>query len=311
MLKGIDISKWQGEVDWSAIKAAEDFVIIKSSEGDPDPGQTTQQYEDPMFKTNQAGARSVGILLGYYHFARPDFNAPEGEAEECFNAIGGLQENEIVCLDMETAGQTGAANLVDWAKRWLDHFQSLSGLKPLIYMSESWVDDYDWSNVYNAGYGLWVAKYGANDGTVPTQGVNTGVWPTAAIWQYTSVASAAGIHPVDADNFYGDDAAFDKYGYHAPVETPPAPPVEPTAPIAEPTPTPEPVVVPEPPVVEPLTPTEPVVPVVDAPVAPEVPVVPGVTITAPAVPDHNLGRLTWFLDVIEKLIAHIRSEITK
>jgi GH25 family lysozyme M1 (1,4-beta-N-acetylmuramidase) len=216
MLKGADFSKWQGTIDWDAVKASLDFAIVKATEGSPDPGQSVAAYEDPAFKRNQAEARRVGILRGWYHFGRPDFNDPEPEAEELWSAIGGLQKGEVVCLDME---QSTTKDVVDWSKRFLDRFQQLSGgLKGLIYMSESWVLAHDWTSVYGAGYGLWVAKYGANDGSVPSS-VNTGIWPTAAIWQYASVGSAAGISPLDMDNFYGDAASWMKYGYNEPFTT--------------------------------------------------------------------------------------------
>lgn len=232
MLHGIDISKYQGNVNFDTLKGAVDFVIIKASEGDPDPGQSVQQYEDPAFEHNQSEARRVGLLRGYYHFARPDYNDPIGEAIEFASAVGALQQGEIAFLDMET---TTTKDVVSWSKQWLDKVTELLGVKPVIYLSESWVNSHDWSSVYSAGYGLWVAKYGVNDGTVPS-GVNTGIWPTAAFWQYTSVAQAAGIHPVDADNFYGDASAFVRYGFQPAVApTPPADPT-PTPPAPDPTP---------------------------------------------------------------------------
>lgn len=283
MLKGIDISRWQGSLNWSLIKNSVDFVIIKSSEGDPDPGQSVQQYEDPMFKTNQAGARSVGILRGYYHFARPDYNEPIGEAEEFVNAVGPLEQGEVLCLDMETNANK---DIVAWSKAFLDHVFQLTGTRPLIYLSESWVTSHDWSSVFNANYGLWVAKYGVNDGNVPS-GVNTGIWPTAAIWQYTSVASAAGIHPVDADNFYGTAETFQKYGY------------QPAQPTPQPTPTPQPIPQPAPePTPEPIPAPTP---------SPSPGPVPTPTPTPKPQPMPNpVAKSNWLIELITKILKFLR-----
>lgn len=223
MLHGIDLSHYQGNIDFDVLVKEVDFVIIKSTEGCPDPGQNVASYEDPQFKHYQSESRRVNLLRGYYHYARPDYNDPEPEAAEFVNAIEGLKLGEIMCLDFEQATNK---DIVDWCKRWLDKVASLTSTLPLIYLNENLITSHNWTSVYNAGYGLWVAKYGVNDGSIPPS-VNTGVWPTAAFWQYTSVATVAGIHPVDADNFYGDMTSFAKYGYtpnNVPTSTSPSTP---------------------------------------------------------------------------------------
>lgn len=48
---------------------------------------------------------------------------------------------------------------VQYAKTFLDRVFNVTGIKPLIYMSESVVRSYDWTSIAEAGYGLWVAKY--------------------------------------------------------------------------------------------------------------------------------------------------------
>ncbi len=232
MLRGTDLSHYQGNVDWDAIKATVDFAIVKATEGSPDPGQTVEAYEDQSFRRNQVEMRRVGILHGFYHFARPDFNDPESEAVEFVSALGPLQEGEVLFLDFE---HETTKDIVDWCRRWLAKVEDLTGNKALVYLNESLVNSQNWSPVFNSGHGLWVAKYGVNDGTVPG-GVATGVWPTAAFWQYSSVGTVAGIHPVDLDNFYGDREAFLKYGYHAPVSPAPSQ----TAPAPDPVPIPAP-----------------------------------------------------------------------
>lgn len=218
MLNGFDYSRYQGQVNFQGMKDAFQFGIAKASEGCPDPGETVQQYMDGMFIKNRDGMRSIGILRGFYHFARPDFNEPEAEAQEFVNAVGGFQDDEVAALDLEVYVVKSGIDIVQWALRWLEEFERLTGNKALIYLNESTIKGHDWSPVYNADHGLWAAKYGANDGTVNP--IDTGIWPTAAIYQFTSKGSGDGMGPLDLDQFYGDAATWAKYGYRAPFETP-------------------------------------------------------------------------------------------
>lgn len=180
MLRGIDISQWQnvGISDQAA-----DFVIIKATEGDG--------YTDPRCDAHYQDAKSKGKLLGVYHFARPDLgNSGRAEAEWFVHEIQGYIGEAILVLDWEVQQWR-----VDWAKEFLDRVKELTGVKPLIYMSASPVNAYDWSSVANADYGLWIAgypaKYNVPNPPEPAEGempFGTGAWGFWAIWQYTSSA---------------------------------------------------------------------------------------------------------------------------
>src|SRR5689334_12438956 len=62
--KGIDVSKWQGTINWSSVKAAGvAFAFIRLSDG--------ANTKDAKFAANWAGAKSVGIIRGAYQFFRP------------------------------------------------------------------------------------------------------------------------------------------------------------------------------------------------------------------------------------------------
>jgi GH25 family lysozyme M1 (1,4-beta-N-acetylmuramidase) len=198
MLKGIDISKWQsvGTGD-----QAEDFVIIKATEGDG--------YTDPSCDAHYQRAKSQGKLLGVYHFARPDLgNSATAEANWFVSQIKGYIGEAILVLDWEV--QT---NKTAWAKEFLDRVKQLTGVKPLIYMSASVVNGNDWSSVANADYGLWIAgypaKYNVKNPPVPTEKdmpFGLGAWKFWAIWQYTSSAGT-----LDRDIAAMDASAWKKY----------------------------------------------------------------------------------------------------
>ena len=181
MLKGIDISMWQsvGTGD-----LADDFVIVKATEGNG--------YTDPSCDAHYQRAKSQGKLVGAYHFARPDLgNSAEAEADWFVSQIQGYIGEAILVLDWEVQQWR-----TDWAKAWLDRVYAKTGVKPLIYMSASPCNSYDWSAVAAADYGLWIAGYPAQynvpNPPTPAEGempFGTGAWNGLwAIWQYSSSA---------------------------------------------------------------------------------------------------------------------------
>lgn len=220
MLKGIDISHWQnGFTDFSAV----DFAIFKATEG--------TNYVDNCCDKFYQQAKKQGKKLGVYHFARPDLNSAEAEANFFVENVKGYVKEAILVLDWEPG--RGQISNVAWAKTWLDKVYSLTGVKPIIYMSQSPENSYDWSSVANSDYGLWVAKYGSNNGQQGTQ-PTIKHWKFYALWQYTSKGRVSGYNgDLDLDVFSGDTSAWDKYAGGSGTPTPqPAP---------QPTPAPTPI----------------------------------------------------------------------
>ena len=203
-LKGIDISNYQRGLDLAQIDC--DFVIIKATEG--------KSYVDPLCNTFFQKALSLGKKLGVYHFANNSDNTAKQEADWFINNTRGYIGKAIPVLDWED----DVTDNVPWALEWLQRVEQAYGCKPLIYMSESVVNRYDWSPVANANYGIWVAKYRDNlpdynydmskAGNMP----NIKYWSTMALWQWTSTGRLNGWNGnLDCDVFYGDAAAWDKY----------------------------------------------------------------------------------------------------
>jgi lysozyme len=209
MIKGIDISTYQGpKVNFHDLKDNLDFVIIRSTYGNG--------YKDSDFEINRDGARAVGLCIGFYHFAYPQYNTPEAEATWFTKTVSCLP-GEIIILDFEEP----YANPVDWCKRFLDKCTSNMGFKPLLYINLSTAKSFDWTPIIKAGYGLWLAHYDNNNTIYEiTQ------WPFIAFKQYWDKGNVAGITPVDLDIFNGSVDQFKKYGN--PVPQPPQPAPEPT-----------------------------------------------------------------------------------
>ena len=211
-MNGIDISNWQKNIDLT--KMSFDFVICKATEG----MNFVDAYCDKFIHT----AVNMGKPFGFYHFARPT-NDPLLEArffvKNTLNYFGA----GIPVLDWEAEHKEN----VQWALTWLDEVQKLTGVKPLIYMSESVVNAYDWSPVVAGDYGLWVAKYRDYiedpnyDMTSAGPAPKVKWWKGYAMWQWTSVGKIDGYSgSLDCDIFYGNSEAWSKYANPLPYEAP-------------------------------------------------------------------------------------------
>ena len=218
-LNGIDISNWQRGIDLSKVPC--DFVIAKATEG--------IGYVDKSCDVFIQQAKRLGKKLGFYHFARPRNDAVR-EAQYFYNNTKNYFGEAIPILDWEAENKSDVA----WAKRWLDEVYILSGVKPVIYMSESVANAYNWSSVANADYGLWVAKYRDNNPDYNYNMANAGShpnvkwWKFYCMWQWTSSGRLNGYGGnLDCNVFYGDVSTWDKYAGKSGTTQP----VKPTQPV--------------------------------------------------------------------------------
>lgn len=202
-MNGIDISNHQKGLNIANVPC--DFVICKATEGTG----FVDHYCDGWIQK----ALQLGKKVGVYHFATGK-SSGVAEADFFYKNIKGYVGKAILVLDWEAnAVNRGVA----YAKAFLDRIYQLTGVKPLIYMSNSVVHAYDWSSVVNADYGLWNAGYYAGYETMgynpnaPLYG-GTGKWKACALYQYTSSGRLSGWNGnLDLNVFYGDRAAWDKY----------------------------------------------------------------------------------------------------
>ena len=102
--KGIDISNWQGSVNFSEVKnSGVEIVYIEATEGN--------FYTDPYLQEFYDGASNNGLLIGFYHFFSPSVSASE-QARYFTNAISGMTSDCRLVLDLEESGGYGAAELL-------------------------------------------------------------------------------------------------------------------------------------------------------------------------------------------------------
>jgi GH25 family lysozyme M1 (1,4-beta-N-acetylmuramidase) len=195
--KGIDVSKWQGEVDWIALKnSGVKFAIIKATEG--------TRTVDIKLNQNYQGAKDNSIPLGFYHFAHVS-NDPVKEAEHYLKSVEGLEVELWHVLDMEHGSLDGVSytksQVSDWSRKWLNKVQEVTGKKPMIYTGASFARTYFESDLSN--YPLWVAHYGTD---TP---MSNPVWDRWTIFQYSETGRLDGISGnVDLNEFDGNINEF-------------------------------------------------------------------------------------------------------
>ena len=202
VLDGIDVSNYQRGLSISRIVA--DFVIVKASEG--------IGYEDPSCHAFAKETLDSHKKLGLYHFARPGKENPAKEEARWFLRIFRPYIGKAIpVLDWEAQEISN----VSWAKEWLDEVYHQSGVRPWIYMSESVVNAYDWSDVAKE-YRLWMALYHNNTPAYHYDMRHAGTlvhvrhWNRITCWQWTSHGRLDGWQGnLDIDRFYGDTAAWE------------------------------------------------------------------------------------------------------
>ena len=196
MLKGIDISHWQANLDIASTGAQ--FVICKATQG------TT--FVDPSCDRHYQIAKRLGLKLGVYHYASG--GDPVAEADFFVRNIKGYIGEAILILDWEKTQNGRYHEHASWCLRFLNRVKELTGVKPLVYMSASVIKVADWSKVVAGDYGLWVAGWPDNRDSwdIPDFRWDVKPWPFYALWQYTSSGGR-----LDRDVFMGDATAWDKY----------------------------------------------------------------------------------------------------
>lgn len=188
---GIDVSRWQGTIDWPRVAASGiTFAFIKATDGID--GST---WVDPVYATNVAGARAAGIVVGSYHFARPDLATPDDalvEARWFANNLD-LQPGDLPpVLDIEVKDGLDTGQMTLWALEFLEELRRITGVSGLVYTSPAWWEREfaDSTAIAQAGFGLWLAHWTRQDPRVPAGNWNGEGW---TIWQYTSTGSVPGI----------------------------------------------------------------------------------------------------------------------
>ena len=181
---GIDVSKWNGTIDWNAVKnSGVSYVIIRVGYRGSSQGAL---IEDPKFKTNIKGATAAGIKVGVYFFTQAvDEVEAVQEASMVLDRISGYKISYPVFLDVEGSGGRGdaidSATRTAVCKAFCNTIKN-AGYTPGIYANKTWLSSKMDAGALSA-YKIWLAQYAKT----PTY---TGRYD---LWQYRSNGKVSGI----------------------------------------------------------------------------------------------------------------------
>jgi GH25 family lysozyme M1 (1,4-beta-N-acetylmuramidase)/acylphosphatase len=213
-VKGVDVSYYQGHVDWQKVKAhGIAFAVARVADG--------PSFVDPQFGANWSGMKAAGVVRGTYQFFRPGHD-PIVQADlliKQINAHGGLHDGDLPpALDIEVQDGVSDATLRSRALAWLEHVEAAFKRTPLVYTSPGFWDGLAADKTF-AKYTLWVANWQTSCPTMPNS------WSHWKFWQDADNGSVPGISGhVDTDKFNGTLADLKAFAGGAASPPPPTVP---------------------------------------------------------------------------------------
>lgn len=188
---GIDVSNWQGNINFAEVKEAGiEIVYMKASEG--------TSYIDSYFNQNYDNAKKNGLKVGFYHYvdARSVEDAIE-EAKFFVSVISGKIPDCKLAMDFESFGDLSYQEVNEIGIAFMKEVERLSKKQMIIY-SDAYNSNYVFGEEFKK-YPLWVAQYEVEEPD------SNNKWSTWAGWQYTDEGEVYGINSyVDRDKFTKD-----------------------------------------------------------------------------------------------------------
>ena len=187
--RGIDVSKWQGNIDWNRVKASGvDFAILRAGYG------SVSSQKDPTFEDNYQNAKAAGIPVGAYHYSyAKDIAGAKREAQTFLEWIKGKQFEYPVVLDIEeSATYNLGRNTVSEIIKTFCSIVEAAGYYVSVYTNKNWLDHVV-SDEVKSKYDTWLAQWTSTPSYTGPYGM----------WQYTSSGVVDGISGrVDMDIAY-------------------------------------------------------------------------------------------------------------
>lgn len=199
MTNGIDVSKYQGNIDFAKVKkSGVDFVIIKAGHG------RYASQKDPYFEQNYKNAKSAGLHIGayWYSYAESAADAVQ-EAKVCMSVIKGKQFDFPIFFDLEERSQfnRGRSFCDSLVKAFCGELEK-SGWFTGLYISRSPLQNYISASVAKR-YALWIAEYNNKC----NYSGEYGMWQNSSSWKVNGINGN-----VDHDYCYVDYPAKIKSG---------------------------------------------------------------------------------------------------
>lgn len=190
-VKGVDVSHWDGALDWVKLAGSgQAFGIAKATEG--------VTFVDPMFQANWPAIKAAGLVRGAYHFFRPAYGGAQ-QAQFFLGKVGSFAEGDLPpVLDWEATDSVPAATNVARVREFVDEVKARTGLTTIVYTSARFLGTVG-SPAQFAALPLWDAHWNVACPNIPNS------WSTWAFWQ---TGSSSGTLPgtngaVDVNLFNG------------------------------------------------------------------------------------------------------------
>ena len=189
---GIDVSKWQGSIDFDRVKAdGINIVYIRAGAGN--------DYKDPYFERNYNNAKAAGLDIGFYHsMTARSVSEAKQQAKFFVSLLAGKTADCMIAMDFGAGGQLPVSTANDTAIAFMREVERLSGKDVMIYTSTNGAKT-RWSSALASEFPLWVAQYG------PSTPSDNGQWDSWVGFQYSNTGRIDGISgDVDLDKFTQD-----------------------------------------------------------------------------------------------------------
>ena len=192
--QGIDVSNWQGYIDYSKVVAdGIEIVYIKSSQG--------TNFEDPYFETNYENAKANGLKVGFYHYLTATTTEEAIQEARFFaSVISGKVPDCKLVMDYESFGGVEREEINQIARTFLENVESITN-KPAIVYSDLFNAQNTFDSSIGNDYELWLAYYGNYNSL---NDVETS-WNNWIGVQYTDMGEISGINGFTDRNLFTQD----------------------------------------------------------------------------------------------------------
>ena len=196
--KGIDVSQWQGTIDWDAVADdGIDFAMIRILRGK----DFSDVHYDTQFKNNYKGARAAGLYVGVYSYSYATTRTQaRKEARAVIKALDGRKLDYPIVMDFEDSsilqGTTTNARRAEIILAFKEVVED-AGYKFALYANKNWLDNYIDTGMLGDTH-IWIARWRSLESGHGYSGSGK-----VTMWQYSDSGSVKGISgKVDMDVSY-------------------------------------------------------------------------------------------------------------
>ena len=229
--KLIDISHWQGEMDWDKFMQSDaEGCIIRAGSCNRNSGIP---YTDYKYEQNMTGAEFATEIVGTYWYWRPSHD-PIEQADYYADLLKFKHWNLAPTADVESWENVNMSTMQSRLKKFVDRLQVRTGRKPIIYTRASFWNRYVGNPSWASDYDLWAARYNGSltspwsDGNYKPLPWYVDLYNNWVFWQYSADGNSLGhiygtdSRDVDVNRFNG---TLDELRKYAGVDNPePIPP---------------------------------------------------------------------------------------